>query len=127
MPTAQSQWHQHEDEAELRNHAVPFVPAATRAGAVKNHFYSQPERHLRRFGWIPYRKLLEPYDTEPGGNNPASGARHPGQPALRTREDRRKFLATCERIHGSSSSVFVDGDPASIRQLDGCRAVRHAG
>ena len=42
-----------------------------------------------------------------------------GRPAaLRTREDRRKFLATCERIHGSSFSVFVDGDPASIRQLD---------
>ncbi len=39
-------------------------------------------------------------------------------PALRTREERREFLADCEETFGSSFSVFVDGDPASIRQLD---------
>jgi len=37
---------------------------------------------------------------------------------LRSREDRREFLAACEESHGSSFSVFVDGDPRSIRQLD---------
>ena len=37
---------------------------------------------------------------------------------LRSREERREFLATCEKTLGSSFSVFVDGDPASIRQLD---------
>jgi hypothetical protein len=39
-------------------------------------------------------------------------------PALRTREDRARFIAACEERFGSSFSVFVDGDPASIRQLD---------
>jgi hypothetical protein len=39
-------------------------------------------------------------------------------PALRTVEERREFLAGCEETFGSSFSVFVDGDPASIRQLD---------
>jgi hypothetical protein len=37
---------------------------------------------------------------------------------LRSREDRREFLTACEETLGSSFSVFVDGDPASIRQLD---------
>jgi hypothetical protein len=37
---------------------------------------------------------------------------------LRSREDRREFLVACEESHGSSFSVFVDGDPRSIRQLD---------
>jgi len=37
---------------------------------------------------------------------------------LRSREDRREFLAACEETLGSSFSVFVDGDPTSIRQLD---------
>jgi hypothetical protein len=37
---------------------------------------------------------------------------------LRSRDDRRVFLAACEESHGSSFSVFVDGDPRSIRQLD---------
>jgi len=37
---------------------------------------------------------------------------------LRSREDRREFLAGCEETLGSSFSVFVDGDPTSIRQLD---------
>jgi hypothetical protein len=37
---------------------------------------------------------------------------------LRSREDRREFLAVCEETLGSSFSVFVDGDPTSIRQLD---------
>jgi hypothetical protein len=39
-------------------------------------------------------------------------------PVLRTREDRVRFLATCEERFGTSYSVFVDGDPTSIRQLD---------
>ena len=37
---------------------------------------------------------------------------------LRSREDRREFLTSCEKTLGSSFSVFVDGDPRSIRQLD---------
>jgi hypothetical protein len=37
---------------------------------------------------------------------------------LRSREDRREFLTACEETLGSSFSVFVDGDPTSIRQLD---------
>jgi hypothetical protein len=37
---------------------------------------------------------------------------------LRSRDDRREFLAACEESHGASFSVFVDGDPRSIRQLD---------
>jgi hypothetical protein len=37
---------------------------------------------------------------------------------LRSREDRWQFLAVCEKTLGSSFSVFVDGDPTSIRQLD---------
>jgi hypothetical protein len=37
---------------------------------------------------------------------------------LRSREDRREFLAACEKSLGSSFSVFVDGDPKSTRQLD---------
>ncbi|HUJ80247.1 MAG TPA: hypothetical protein VLW83_00115, partial [Candidatus Acidoferrales bacterium] len=44
---------------------------------------------------------------------------------LRSREDRREFLAACEESHGSSFSVFVDGDPRSIRQLD-TDAKKHA-
>jgi hypothetical protein len=44
---------------------------------------------------------------------------HNGRPpALRTREERHEFLAACEEAYGSSFSVFVDGDPTSIRQLD---------
>jgi hypothetical protein len=39
-------------------------------------------------------------------------------PALRTRDERREFLTACEANYGSSFSVFVDGDPTSIRQLD---------
>jgi hypothetical protein len=42
-----------------------------------------------------------------------------GRPsALRTRDERREFLTACEANYGSSYAVFVDGDPASIRQLD---------
>ena len=37
---------------------------------------------------------------------------------LRSREDRREFLTSCEKTLGPSFSVFVDGDPRSIRQLD---------
>ena len=37
---------------------------------------------------------------------------------LRSREERREFLTACEKTFGSSFSVFVDGDPMSIRQLD---------
>jgi len=37
---------------------------------------------------------------------------------LRSREDRQEFLASCEKTLGPSFSVFVDGDPRSIRQLD---------
>jgi hypothetical protein len=39
-------------------------------------------------------------------------------PVLRTREDRVRFLAACEERFGLSFSVFVDGDPTSVRQLD---------
>ena len=37
---------------------------------------------------------------------------------LRSREDRQEFLTSCEKTLGPSFSVFVDGDPRSIRQLD---------
>jgi hypothetical protein len=37
---------------------------------------------------------------------------------LRSREDRQEFLTSCEKTLGASFSVFVDGDPRSIRQLD---------
>lgn len=39
-------------------------------------------------------------------------------PSLRTRQQRGEFLAACEANYGSRFSVFVEGDPASIRQLD---------
>ena len=37
---------------------------------------------------------------------------------LRTREDRQRFITRCAERYGESFAVFVDGDPASIRQLD---------
>jgi hypothetical protein len=40
------------------------------------------------------------------------------RPTLRTREDRQRFIARCVERYGESFAVFVDGDPASIRQLD---------
>jgi hypothetical protein len=40
------------------------------------------------------------------------------RPTLRTREDRQRFIARCVERYGESFAVFVDGDPASIRQLN---------
>jgi hypothetical protein len=37
---------------------------------------------------------------------------------LRSRDERIEFLRSCEQSFGASFSVFVDGDPSSIRQLD---------
>jgi hypothetical protein len=37
---------------------------------------------------------------------------------LRSRDERIEFLRNCEQSFGTSFSVFVDGDPSSIRQLD---------
>jgi len=76
------------------------------------------------------RNSVQPFTLQEGSGQIRNGVvsftnltqrptvRHGKPPALRTREDRQKFLATCERTHGSSFSVFVDGDPASVRQLD---------
>ncbi len=73
---------------------------------------------------------VQPFAIEEGSGEIRDGMvtfsnlkQHPtvrnGRPAaLRTREERREFLAGCEETFGSSFSVFVDGDPASIRQLD---------
>ena len=42
-----------------------------------------------------------------------------GRPSVpHTREKRREFLAGCGETFESGFSVFLDGDPASIRQLD---------
>ncbi len=40
------------------------------------------------------------------------------RPALRTREDRQGFIERCVERYGESFEVFVNGDPASTRQLD---------
>jgi hypothetical protein len=40
------------------------------------------------------------------------------RPTLRTRADRQRFITRCAERYGESFAVFVDGDPASIRQLD---------
>lgn len=40
------------------------------------------------------------------------------KPTLRTPEDRQRFIARCAERYGESFTVFVDGDPSSIRQLD---------
>src|SRR5260370_20277889 len=40
------------------------------------------------------------------------------RPTLRSAHDRQRFIARCVERYGESFAVFVDGDPASIRQLD---------
>src|SRR5260370_40768149 len=40
------------------------------------------------------------------------------RPTLRSADDRQRFIARCVERYGESFAVFVDGDPASIRQLN---------
>jgi len=40
------------------------------------------------------------------------------KPTLRTAEDRQRFITRWTERYGENLAVFVDGDPASIRQLD---------
>ena len=40
------------------------------------------------------------------------------RPTLRSADDRQRFIARCVERYGESFAVFVDGDPASIHQLN---------
>jgi hypothetical protein len=40
------------------------------------------------------------------------------RPTLRSADDRQRFVARCVERYGESFAVFVDGDPASIHQLN---------
>src|ERR1039457_99990 len=40
------------------------------------------------------------------------------RPTLRRADDRQRFIARCVERYGESFAVFVDGDPASIHQLN---------
>ena len=95
------------------------------------------ERHIFLFRVTEHGSIIldgvrsgsvQPFPVQEGSGEIRNGkvtfANLPQRPTIRTRptlhtpEDRQRFIARCAERYGESFAVFVDGDPASIRQLD---------
>src|ERR1039458_3772931 len=61
--------------------AIPGVPTASYARAIKQHRDSRPNSSIRLLGWVAGGELLQGDDGESRRNYPAIRAGHPG-PAL---------------------------------------------
>ena len=95
------------------------------------------ERHIFLFRVTEHGSIIldgvrsgsvQPFPVQEGSGEIRNGtvtfANLPQRPTIRTRPtlhtpaDRQRFIARCAERYGESFAVFVDGDPASIRQLD---------
>src|ERR1017187_9984746 len=63
------------------NDAIPGVPAASHARAIKQHRDSGPDSSIRLLGWVAGGELLQGDDGERRRNYPPTRAGHPG-PAI---------------------------------------------
>src|SRR4029077_4132905 len=64
------------------NNAVSGVPPAVYAGAIQKHLDAEMNSFFRGVGTIADRELLDGYDAERRGDDPACGVRNPRPPIL---------------------------------------------
>src|ERR1035441_4920062 len=77
------------------NDAIPGVPAASHARAIKQHRDSRPDSSIRLLGWVAGGELLQGDDGESRRNYPAIRTGHPG-PAIFVGVDTRLSVGRIE-------------------------------